>query len=395
MKKTENFIQDSLIVLLSVPAAMLCSKTPYICLLLCGAMLITLCIRSIFEKTLPACVIQSLLAIGYIYLAGSPFCFITLCTCRLFRFSGLVLTPTVFMAYSLSLTRCSAAESLLYALLLFAGAAVLYFEEKLILSYFGALSRLSEAVSVAAVNELFQKKLNRELVVKNFLADKTARLEERETISRNIHNSVGHTITAAVMTLDAADMLFDADPERAREKMNTATERMRESLSSIRRAVRVLDSESSFVFVEDLINELEGIVESFSMDTTIVISCDFSDISPRLRLPHEHNEFLCGALQELLSNGVRHGGADKFIVSLSAYRGNICLRVADNGKSDYAEENSELRIENGFGLKKLIAYTGRCGGSASFRNDHGFKAVIKLPVYEEDKNERTENNPGG
>ena len=87
-----------------------------------------------------------------------------------------------------------------------------------------------------------QKKLAKELVIKNYLADKNARLEERENISRNIHNSVGHSITAAIMTLDAADMLYDTAPDKAREKMNTANERIRTGLEAIRQAVRVLDS---------------------------------------------------------------------------------------------------------------------------------------------------------
>ena len=59
------------------------------------------------------------------------------------------------------------------------------------------------------LNEMHEKRLNQELTKQNYLADKNARLVERENISRNIHNSVGHSITAAIMTLDAADMLYD------------------------------------------------------------------------------------------------------------------------------------------------------------------------------------------
>lgn len=66
---------------------------------------------------------------------------------------------------------------------------------------------------------------------------------ERENISRNIHNSVGHSITAAIMTLDAADMLYDVNPYEARKRMNDANNRIRVSLESIRRALRVLDDE--------------------------------------------------------------------------------------------------------------------------------------------------------
>ncbi len=84
-------------------------------------------------------------------------------------------------------------------------AALPIMVDRLAESYFSAKTEAEKAVRQSAVGELAEKRLNRELKLKNYLADKNARLEERETISRNIHNSVGHSITAAVMTLDAAD----------------------------------------------------------------------------------------------------------------------------------------------------------------------------------------------
>lgn len=385
MKKTENYIQDTGVVILVTMTTLFTSNLPSVWLLLCGALMILLHIRSLTEHDKLVGVIQLLLTALLAAIGGTPVAFVTLGTCRVFQKAELVLPLAGYLIDGAVKGMDHIAQRIFFFLLLAAIILVLWGIEKLILSYFSALERNSHAMSRMAVDELIQKKLNRELTVKRYLAEQNARLEERESISRNIHNSVGHTITAAIMTLDAADMLFETDPNRAREKMNVANDRIRESLASIRHAVRVLDHESRFVFVEDLMEGLNGIADSFSMDTTIRILMDYADISPKLRLPHEHNEFLCGALQELLSNGVRHGGADHFTVSLSAYHGNVCLKVSDNGKSDFSEDNREVLIENGFGLKKLITYAERCGGSAEFFEDHGFRAVIKLPIYEEDR----------
>lgn len=95
----------------------------------------------------------------------------------------------------------------------------------------------------ASVSEMNERRINRELSRQNYAIDRNARLLERENISRNIHNSVGHSITAAIMTLDAADMLYETKPEEARKRMNDANERIRGSLDSIRSAVRALDEE--------------------------------------------------------------------------------------------------------------------------------------------------------
>lgn len=227
---------------------------------------------------------------------------------------------------------------------------------------------------------MYEKKLNHELQLKNYLAEKNARLEEREIISRNIHNSVGHSVTAAIVTLEAADMLFWEEPERAKAKMNIAKERIRESLESIRHAVRVLDVENSVVGGSDFIKEIWDITDSFVMDTDITIKRDVIEFPSEIQIPHEHTEFLTGAVQELLTNGVRHGKADTFILHISGDSRHVKVRMQDNGTSDFSEENARERISKGFGMKKLTAYVQRCGGRIQYRNKSGFVTEIELPI---------------
>lgn len=269
-------------------------------------------------------------------------------------------------------------EVLLHSLILIGITGILFVFQQLIENYINARSQASKAISVMAVNEMYAKKLNQELVIKNYLADKTARLEERENISRNIHNSVGHSITAAVMTLDAADLLFDMEPKKAREKMNAANQRIRGSLDSIRQAVRVLDRENRYVSMRDFISELMAVTDDFMMDTTIKVYTDFEHVNLDVNIPHEHTEFLTGVVQELLSNGVRHGDADIFTLSLVADSRHMKIKVIDNGKSDFGKENQKERIKQGFGLKKIISYVERCGGKVDFSNENGFKTEILL-----------------
>lgn len=231
-----------------------------------------------------------------------------------------------------------------------------------------------------SLSEMHESRRSRELARQSFYIDRNARLIERENISRNIHNSVGHSITAAIMTLDAADMLFEKKPEEARKKMNDATERIRGSLGAIRSAVRALDDEAEDVSVKDLICWFDNIVDEFQMDTER--SCDrlYEVFDREQLLPREHAEFLTGALEECLTNGVKHGKAEHFTIRLSGDSAHVRLEVADDGKSAFSDANAEERIKNGFGLKKLISYTERCGGKTGFRNEDGFRTIIELPL---------------
>ena len=231
-----------------------------------------------------------------------------------------------------------------------------------------------------SLREMHEIQRSMELARQSFYVDKNARLLERENISRNIHNSVGHSITAAIMTLDAADILFEKKPEEAHRRMNDATERIRGSLGAIRSAVRALDEETRDISIKDLICYFDNILNEFLMDTERTCDRLYEFYDQEREIPREHAEFLTGALEELLTNGVKHGGATHFIVRLSGDKGHIRLDVSDNGNSDFGEENGDERIRNGFGLKKLSSYAKRCGGSTVFYNESGFHSSIDLPI---------------
>lgn len=229
------------------------------------------------------------------------------------------------------------------------------------------------------ISELHEKQMNEQLVAQRYMSEKNARLLEREDISRNIHNSVGHSITAAIMTLDAADMLYEVRPDEARQKMNAANERIRGSLESIRRAVRVLDEDNALLTAKDLKAELDMVISGFVMDTSIEAYSDYAGMEDEITILHDHVVFLTGAVGEFLTNGVKHGGADMFSVILYGDAAHVRVEVTDNGSSDFADDNSNKRIKDGFGLKKIISYAERYGGKTSFVNDGGFKAAIELP----------------
>ena len=273
------------------------------------------------------------------------------------------------------------AESILHALLLIVIFTLLECIYRGIRRMQEHRQREEERIRISNVSEMHEKQANEELLRQNVLAEKNARLVERENISRNIHNSVGHSITAAIMTLDAADMLYEVKPEEARKKMNDANERIRGSLESIRRAVRVLDEEATEIAASDLIANMESIIHEFVMDHIFRVDRDFSRLPEDGRIPGEHAVFLTGALQEFLTNGVKHGHATEFVVIMMGDSAHIRLEVSDNGTGDFTEENRDSRIRSGFGIKKIISYAEKNGGKAEFANDHGFRSMVELPIY--------------
>lgn len=365
------------------------SPYPYVCILVVSLLMVVFSIASFSEEpSFFLSGIQMILSVIFGILSWDffPFLIVSKCYGIKKKWIRFLLPAAVYGMAVLVMQTTSLPMRIRNMLILLAGSVVLYFLEEWMIKYNLAQDKIAQAVSVTAVNEMYERKFNQELLMKNYLADKNARLEERENISRNIHNSVGHSITAAIMTLDAADMLFDTNPAEARKRMNTANARIRLSLDSIRQAVRVLDRENEYIEMRDFLKELTAVTDCFAMDTRIRICTDFSNVPESQLIPREHTEFLTGALQEFLTNGVKHGNADLFTVNLTTDSGHVRLCVIDNGKSDFGDENEKERIRNGFGLKKLISYTQKCGGKAQFLNENGFRAELTLPLYKEENN---------
>lgn len=390
--KIEEFIQATTLLMVITAISIFSTESPYILVLLCGILMILFAMRSLEDdagdvlsqqnrKILP--VMQLFVSVLIVLFSGRMISYLIFYEWRNRNKMISIAAPPLFYLICQTVDKEQQMPVIIFrGLILLAAGLGIFFLEKMILGYIAAKAQIVRALNVTAVNEMYEKKLNQELMMKNYLADRNARLEERENISRNIHNSVGHSITAAIMTLDAADLLFDTQPKRAREKMNMANERVRTSLESIRHAVRVLDSESEFVSMKDLLEEIEAVTDRFVLDTMLDIQTDFSNVDMMLNIPHEHAEFLTGAVQELLTNGVRHGKADKFIVNVTADSGHVRLTVSDNGQSDFSPQNAQGKIQKGFGLKKMISYVEKCGGNVVFENVNGFRSALTLPIVE-------------
>ena len=241
---------------------------------------------------------------------------------------------------------------------------------------------LEEHMTITALNELKVKNLNRELAMRYQLADTNARLEERENIARNIHNVVGHTITSAIVSLQAYRVLQKAEPEKAEDRLSAASERMRNALEEIRRAVRVLDQETLLISLKDFQQLLITELQRFSMDTDIEVSHNLNHLSLEQTIDKRYCEFLHSSLTECLNNGIRHGKATSFFVFLQCDTNHIELSVTDNGKGfdNLSNEEQERRIRQGYGIRKMEQFVLEHGGKMKLCSDNGFRIQLGLPL---------------
>ncbi|MGN0395137.1 MAG: sensor histidine kinase [Coprococcus sp.] len=376
-------VLDNLIIMVLTVIGLFTSKAPSVFVIVASLIMVLITYESFNEdKSRGIVVFELILMTFFSVLSGGFTGFIVFFLLKAFReYVRIIIEVCLFIAAKLVIYKnMSLAMCIVEILILAAVFSILVLLYYTIDSVKKRKIKETEKIVVSNISEMHEKRLNEQLVMQHYLAEKNARLVERENISRNIHNSVGHSITAAIMTLDAADMLYDVKPDEARKKMNDANERIRGSLESIRRAVRVLDEECPVISAGDLKYEMENIINEFVMDTDIQVNRDFDWLMEDIKISNDHAVFLTGVLQEMLTNGVKHGNASEFMVILFGDTAHIRLEVSDNGQSDFCLLNSKNRIENGFGIKKIISYAEKCGGKTLFENNNGFKGIVELPI---------------
>ena len=382
----ETVVENILIIAMTV-AALFTTDNPAVLIICAGVTMVLVTYGSLMdEKNYLLTAATALVMCAFAMLSGSFVGFIAFALLKdikpVFRAGiGIVL----YAACSLLLFKERTAICVLFVLILIVVYAAILFAYAMMEKAQQRRDMEMEKIVASNVSALHEKRINEELVKQNLLTEKNARLVERENISRNIHNSVGHTITAAIMTLDAADMLYDVKPDEARTKMNDANERMRGSLESIRRAVRVLDDECKDIAASDMKANMENVISEFVMDTSLKVGRLFDMLPDDVMIPQEHAAFLTGVLQEALTNGVKHGKANEFVVVLMGDTAHIKLDVSDNGTSDFDEANREVLIQNGFGIRKIISYVEKNGGKTSVVNQQGFRISVELPIVGADK----------
>ena len=240
---------------------------------------------------------------------------------------------------------------------------------------------LERALKSSALDAMNERQLRMEMAETKNLAEENARLEERERISRDIHNSVGHTRSAATVTLDAAQMLMDSDLDKANLKIDQANERIHEAIGSVRSVVRTLDSKDDSILVCDYANSLKELLNNFSLDTEIKIHHNLDIIKDDGKIKISRAAFISSAISELLTNGVKHGNASVFVVLVTLDKGHIGIQVSDNGNGwgNISFEEKQRKLSEGFGLKKMENYVKENAGNFEINGNEGFAVNITLP----------------
>ncbi len=209
-----------------------------------------------------------------------------------------------------------------------------------------------------------QRRLNSELRATRTLLTESSRIAERMRISRELHDLVGHHLTALSLNLEVASHLaHGASLDHVKQAQSVA----KLLLADVREVVSQLRDDDSINLTDALTTLIEGVP---GIDIHLELPPRFSVDDPR------RAQVLLRCTQEIITNTVRHANARNLWLRFERTPANeLALHARDDGRGV-----TDLRQGNGLlGMRERLA---QIGGRLNIttERDHGFTLDAWLPL---------------
>jgi signal transduction histidine kinase len=197
---------------------------------------------------------------------------------------------------------------------------------------------------------LAEKQAKEELAIANqrirtyaLKAEENGSLQERNRIAREIHDSLGHSLTALNLHLEMALKLSQIKPEKSYEVLREAKRLGSVALNDVRQSVSTLRSDP--LQNQDLTAAILKLADEFNRSNQIQPVCDLN-LPPNL--PQPIATTIYRIVQEALTNISKYAHATEVIVEIHTSPTELKLRIVDNGCGFIPTHNT-----TGFGLQGM------------------------------------------
>jgi signal transduction histidine kinase len=201
-------------------------------------------------------------------------------------------------------------------------------------------------------------------------------MRERNRIAREIHDTLGHSLTLLSVQLETATQLEARGDPRLHEELRQARQVAKACLTDVRHSVNALrpDDSSAGTF-EAQLRKLVAICEAASPEARITLDLEEATHP----LPPDLCQTLYRCVQEALTNIRKHAHATKVLLRLSTSEERVELTVLDNGEGG---ESLHVPRTPGFGLRGMRERVSLLDGwlRAGPEPGHGWRVEVMLPL---------------
>lgn len=200
-----------------------------------------------------------------------------------------------------------------------------------------------------------------------------ATLQERNRIAREIHDSVGHYLTAQSIQLENTAVFLFQEPQKAANHLQKARSLGKEALQNVRSAVATLRNDP--LKKRSFSSSIQQLIAEFKRNTNIEVK---SEITLSVELSSEVSLVLYRIIQEALTNIAKHSQATLIHLRITEQEQIIQLQIDDNGDGFNPTENT-----TGFGLQSMRERTEALNGNFYLASQpgQGCQIEVEIPLW--------------
>jgi len=227
---------------------------------------------------------------------------------------------------------------------------------------------------VSTYNKNKEEKLQGQLEDANKRISELVKLEERQRISRDLHDTLGQKLSLIGLKSDLAGKLIIKNPDKARLEIKDVQITARTALQEVRELV----TEMRGTKLEDEIQRVEQILQAASIKFNVEGPLQL----PNTSLMAENVVSMC--VKEAVTNVVKHSGASSCSIIIEPKDTNLAVKVHDNGIGIDATKGRAKK--SGLqGMKERLEFV---NGHLDIHSDNGTTLVINVPGDHQKMNRR-------
>lgn len=188
-----------------------------------------------------------------------------------------------------------------------------------------------------------------------------ATLQERNRIARELHDSLGHSLTALNLQLETAIKLWSTNPDKATQFLAQAKRLGSTALQDVRHSVSTMRSNP--LQGRSLEEAITSLTQEFYRSTGISPTCNIVLPCP---IPFEVMTAVYRIVQEALTNISKYANATEVNIQLQASPTQLDVMIQDNGKGFNVNQNT-----TGFGLQGMQERSLALGGQFKINSSLG------------------------
>ncbi len=207
-------------------------------------------------------------------------------------------------------------------------------------------------------------------------SEESAREQERQRISRELHDELGQMLTAIRLETSMLKLQFSPGDQQFQSKVAHIVSLVDHTIGEVRNVVNLL---RPVALERGIVDALEWMADDF--ESYSGIHCELSIGEGQInKMEGAYAIALFRIAQASLTNVVRHSGADTVQIGLEQVGGDYCLTISDNGRGF----DTAMQKEKSTGLLGIRERVSRLNGRLTMDSapGRGVRLKVCLPVPE-------------